>query len=215
MQLIRYEAARQALAECKAVDEVKDIRDKALAMAAYARQAKDTELMQNAAEIKVRAERALGEMIRQQKETQGLNEGGRPQKTGSVAEPVLPTLSDVGIDRKLSMRSQQLAAMSESQFESTIATARETASAVTTTMMLRVAEESKKNADLREDIERLRRNNYLKHAATALDEALYWLRVGEETDQETYDDQAIDVMRKVDQINQLAERLKGKQHANA
>jgi len=120
MQLIRYEAARQALAECKAVDEVKDIRDKAVAMQAYARQAKDTELMQNAAEIKVRAERALGEMIRQQKDTVGLNEG--QLRRGSYMEPRedKPTLADVGIDKKLSMRSQQLAAMPEEHFETTV-----------------------------------------------------------------------------------------------
>ncbi len=89
-------------------------------MEAYARQAKDTGLMQMAAEIKVRAERRLGEMLREQKAAGGMNDGGRPTKTGSSLEPVLPTLAEVGIDKKLSMRSQQLAAMPEQHFETAI-----------------------------------------------------------------------------------------------
>lgn len=136
LNLVRYEAARTALAECRAVDEVKDIRDKAVAMEAYARQAKDTRMMQDAAEIKVRAERRLGELIAQQKATVGLNSGQLLR--GSAMEPRedKPTLADAGIDKKLSMRSQQLAAMPDDQFETTIATARDTAQTVSSSMLL-------------------------------------------------------------------------------
>lgn len=60
-QLIKYDAACRALAECKAVDEVKSWADKAAAMQAYGRMVKDKTMEVDAAEIRIRAERRLGD----------------------------------------------------------------------------------------------------------------------------------------------------------
>ena len=73
--LIKYDAACRALAECKAIDEVKGWADKAAAMQAYGRMAKDKTLEVDAAEIRIRAERRLGEMLAAQKADGGLNGG--------------------------------------------------------------------------------------------------------------------------------------------
>lgn len=124
--LVRYDAACRALAECKHVDEAKDIRDKAEAMRAYARQAKNKDLESDAWEIRTRAERRLGELIVLQKQTVGLNEGGRPSKTPTISEEVSrPTLADAGIDHKLSSWAQQVASIPTEGFEAAIAEGRE------------------------------------------------------------------------------------------
>jgi hypothetical protein len=54
---------RPALAECRTIDEVKDLHDKAEAMRAYGRMANDVQLEIDASEIRLRAERRLGQML--------------------------------------------------------------------------------------------------------------------------------------------------------
>ena len=122
--LVQYNAACMALAAAKSTDEVKGLRDKAEAMRAYAHQSKNRQLEIDAAEIRIRAERRLGELLIEQKATVGLNTGnagaGRPEKGGSVSEPPKdsrPTLADIGVDKKLSSHAQKVAAIPEAEFE--------------------------------------------------------------------------------------------------
>ncbi len=107
-----YDEARRALQLAHSVDEVKDMRDKAQAMAAYARQAKDTELVEWATEIKVRAERRAGELLAGMK----IN-GERAQQGGDRSKSHDTTLLDLGVSRDQSSRWQKLAAVPEEQFE--------------------------------------------------------------------------------------------------
>ena len=89
-------------------------------MRVYARQAKNRTLEVDAAEIRMRAERRLGELIKAQKETVGLQRGRL--RRGAKKEPrdTRATLAEVGIDKKLSSRAQKLAMVPEEQFEGMI-----------------------------------------------------------------------------------------------
>src|SRR6516165_12509478 len=111
--LTKYDTACRAVAEARSVDEVKEIRDQAVAMAAYARQAKNKDLEADAVEIRMRATRRLDQLRQAQKETVGLNEGGRPAKTGLSENPVLPTLAMQGIDKNLAHQARVLGALSD------------------------------------------------------------------------------------------------------
>ena len=64
-EIVRYEAMVYAIAECHAIDEVKDIRDKAMALELYAKQARNTEAERKASEIRLRAERRTGELLKE------------------------------------------------------------------------------------------------------------------------------------------------------
>jgi hypothetical protein len=58
--LARYDAMCRAIEAAYKVDEVKDIRDQAIALEVYARQAHNVEAERKACEIRLRAERKAG-----------------------------------------------------------------------------------------------------------------------------------------------------------
>jgi hypothetical protein len=96
------------------------IRDKAEAMRAYARMANDTQLEMDAAELRLRAERRLGAMLTAEKDAGRLGKGVRKCTEGEHL-----TLDEVGIDRKLSARSQKVSGIGEKAFEAVVANVRQ------------------------------------------------------------------------------------------
>jgi N6-adenosine-specific RNA methylase IME4 len=136
-ELAIYDDACRKLAAAVAVDEVKEIRDQAIAMAAYARQAKNRDLEADAVEIRMRATRRLDQLRLAQKETVGLNRGAasggeKDGPRGLLVNPrdLRPTLASQGIDKNLAQQARVLGAMDEAAFERKVAEARDSASRV-------------------------------------------------------------------------------------
>lgn len=124
MELVRYDAMVNAIAVCERIDEVKDIRDKALALEAYAKQANNLEAERQCALIRVRAERKCGQMLRDTEKAKGTVLDGK-NSDGSVrasnqSRAEVKTLSDMGITYDQSSTWQKLAEVSEKEFEEAI-----------------------------------------------------------------------------------------------
>src|SRR5262249_25188196 len=100
------------------------IHDQAMAMACYARQAKNRDLEADATELRMRATRRLDEIRQAQKATVGLAKGGGG-KHGRKRVAEKPTLKDAGIDKNLAHQARQLGALSEQEFEQKVAEARD------------------------------------------------------------------------------------------
>jgi hypothetical protein len=126
-----YEKARTAIAELKAIpleglsiDEALAVDHAAELIQVTALQARDRQMEIDAVEIRMRAERHLGELIAAQKKHTGLARGaaagGRkagPRGTYTEPRDTAPKLSELGVDKKLSSSSQQLAAIPPAAFE--------------------------------------------------------------------------------------------------
>jgi N6-adenosine-specific RNA methylase IME4 len=124
--LVRYDAARRALAEAHRVDEVKAIRDKAVAMQVYARQAKDSTLITQATDIRMRAERRAGELLIEMAERKERREHSQRSR-GATSKKLPPKLSDLGISKTQSSRWQKLAALETANFEADVERSTKTA----------------------------------------------------------------------------------------
>lgn len=132
-----FERARQALAEARTLDEVKHIRDQAQAIQAYLHQQRaGLEMQNNAADVKLRAERRLGEMLAATPK----HEGGRPAANythDGLGSP--QTLKDLGIDDHQSHRWQQVAKLPEADFERLIAERKAEQAELTSAYILQAA----------------------------------------------------------------------------
>lgn len=110
-----------ALAAATNMKDVLQIRDKAEAIRVYTKAIGESLHAQNAAaEIKLRAERKAGELLRDTEKAKP----GRPQKNGSTMEPITenqPTLEDLGIGKTQSHRWQREASVPEEVFEAHVA----------------------------------------------------------------------------------------------
>lgn len=121
MRLVKYEAARRALAEARSVDEVKNIRDKAIAMTQYAKLAKDHDLELMAKEIRLRAERRAGEMLAEIPDVHKPGPGrSKTESTRVHLVSEVPTLQELGVTKKQSSAWQQLAKVPEPIFEQAV-----------------------------------------------------------------------------------------------
>ena len=110
--LVKYDAMCQAIDAAYEVDEVKAIRDKAVAMEAYFQQAKNVEAERRACEIRLRAERKAGELLSKTDMSKGAADTRSPQVT---------TLKERGITKNQSSRWQAVANVPENDFEAALA----------------------------------------------------------------------------------------------
>jgi phage N-6-adenine-methyltransferase len=124
--LAAYDAAVRAVAAATSVDEIKAIQSIAAAMTAAGKVSKNRAIESNGAELRFRADRHLGELMRRQAETVGLatggEHGGKRALDGSRADPSnkKPTLAEAGIDKHLADRARKYAAIPEDQFNDMI-----------------------------------------------------------------------------------------------
>lgn len=126
-RLVRYEAMRVAIEEAHSVDEAKDIRRKAVALEMYARQANNRELERWVREIRVRAERRTGELLRvlpKASGARGMAGPGRGNKTASSKMSPFqdhPLIKNLGITHNQSSEWQKLANVPKEDFEAELA----------------------------------------------------------------------------------------------
>ena len=117
-ELILWDKMKNAVIECHSVDEITQLRNKAEAYRYALKQAKESpEVIRKAEEIKLRAERRAGELLKETPKSKG---GGDVRNHPSHPSSGEKTLSDLGITYNQSSKWQKIANIPEEKFENYI-----------------------------------------------------------------------------------------------
>ena len=126
--MVLYDTMVSAIAECERVDEVKDIRDKAVALEVYYKQAKNRDAEIQACNIRLRAERRAGVLL---KDLARATPKDKANKANSVLgrtstpatnenSPYAEALQETGMSRQTAHQFQKLADVPEDEFEAAL-----------------------------------------------------------------------------------------------
>ena len=114
--LVRYEEMRLAVERCARIDEAAEIKDKAAALQAYARQRDDVDLEIWTSEIRLRASVRIGELVRELDKSAG---GSNPAATlPAGGKSKQKTIAEAGLSRTQAYRYQELAGPREANLQS-------------------------------------------------------------------------------------------------
>jgi len=118
MVLAKLDTARTALAEAKTIQETKHILDIAAAAEIYAkRQRLGEDAIRYATEIKMEALRQLGNMLKETPRNPGVRTAGKVMGSPIVVPPIdIPTLAEMGLDKKTSKLAQDVASLPPEEF---------------------------------------------------------------------------------------------------
>lgn len=113
---VLYLHAKTALAECAKIDEVKDWADKAAALKAYAAQRDDEELLTAAKKIQLRANRRMGQLL---KEIEPGKPGPQPELRAGGGPYLNRTeaAAEAGLSPRKAKQAMQVASVPEDEFE--------------------------------------------------------------------------------------------------
>ena len=124
--LVRWDAMKTAVAECHSVDEITQIRNQAEAYRYALKQAKESpEVIRKAEEIKLRAERRAGELLKETPKAKGAAE----KDWNKTPLKATRALSDMGISYDQSSKWQKIAEIPEEKFENFISVSEELSTA--------------------------------------------------------------------------------------
>ncbi|SEE37070.1 hypothetical protein SAMN05444161_5561 [Rhizobiales bacterium GAS191] len=160
--LVRYDAMCLAIANAREVDEVKDIRDKAIAFETYARQAKNTDNERLACEIRLRAERKAGELSKQLEKAPGARTDKQPPGIVPGGSTKQEKLEAAGISEDQARRWEKLAEVPQKDFDSILT---DRSKMPTTTGIIRVANGKQKKRAERDRTKRDRERRRVEEAA--------------------------------------------------
>lgn len=138
-ELVLLTRADRALVEAATVDEIREIRDQAQVVRAYARKAQlARDIVLHAATIKVRAERKLGQVLQKTPLANSAHWNRKSRANRSHDATGSIRLKDLGITKSDSSRAQQIACLPKAIFDRHIADCIDSGSEPTTAGLLKL-----------------------------------------------------------------------------